>query len=124
MDEKPVTIGTPLIGGVVVTLVVVLLLCFAIGLLLRFTPLTEAYMGSYVLAAVTLGVFAGAYTASKAAHGRGLIMGLLVAGVFIVLLLLAAWLGRYGISWASFLRCAFISLLAGILGGLVGVSSR
>lgn len=121
---RRLTKWSPLWGGVIVALVAVLLLSFLLGLVLHLTPLSEAYLESYALAVVTLGVFLGAFAAAQAAQSRGLLHGAMVAAVFLFLVLAISLLGPFETSLGVFVKSGLAALVAGVLGGIVGVSWR
>ncbi|MBC7347502.1 MAG: TIGR04086 family membrane protein [Clostridia bacterium] len=121
---RRLTRWSPLWGGFLVSVAVVFFLGLILGLVLYCTPLPEHYLGSYVLAILTVGVFLGAFAAAQAAQTRGLFHGLLVALVFLLLVLGCTLFAPSTFSLAVFGRYALAVVVAGVLGGIVGVCWR
>lgn len=109
-------------AGVLVAVATALVLSLLLGLALYLTPLPEAYLESYALAILAVGVFGGGFFAARSARSYGLIHGLSVAAVVIALMVLVTWLGPFEFSPTLLTKSGLTALVAGILGGIVGVS--
>ena len=70
-----------------------------------------------------LSLLAGGFAASRRAQKKGLWHGLLLGIIFIVIFLISSTvLFHTPFSWVSFLEKSLIILLAGAIGGILGVS--
>ncbi|MDH7479434.1 MAG: TIGR04086 family membrane protein [Syntrophomonadaceae bacterium] len=114
----------PVIRGVLVGVLLSGLLGILTGLLLHLTTLPEL-SASLSITALALILFVGGLTAAYRAGGRGLLVGSEVALVFIVLMFAATLIFYPGqLAWKTAITKSIVSLLAGALGGVVGVAIR
>lgn len=114
----------PFLTGLGVSLLVSLVAGALGGLILYFTPLSEHYLGTIVLLAAILGVFSGGFTCARRAGARGLWHGAQVGlGYVAVAVVLTLTVANYPWQTGAFLSFVAYSLVAGALGGMVGVST-
>lgn len=114
----------PVLTGLGVSLIVSLAAGTLGGLILYFTPLPEYYLGTIALLAAILGVFSGGFTCARRAGARGLWHGAQVGlGYVAIAVILTLTIANYPWQTGAFLSFLAYSLIAGALGGIVGVST-
>lgn len=114
----------PVVRGVLAGVLLAGLMGILAGLLLHLTTLPELNASTGIVA-LALIMFFGGLTAAYRAGGKGLLVGSEVALVFIVLMFAVTLIFYPGqLVWKSAVIKSGISLLAGALGGVVGVAIR
>ncbi|GAV26106.1 hypothetical protein ciss_20390 [Carboxydothermus islandicus] len=82
-----------------------------------------AWWTALSFAILFISLLAGGFAASRRAQKKGLWHGLLLGIIFIIIFLIAsAVLFHTPFSWVSFFEKSLIILLAGAIGGILGVS--
>lgn len=112
-----------LLLGLLYALVVASIQAVLLGILFYATPLSEAWLPLLAMVILALAVFIGALQAARLAGSRGLWQGLGVALLFILVLL--ALSSTYGaLTFKALVQKLGLSLLAGAMGGIAGVTTR
>lgn len=108
--------------GLIWALVITIILGVLVSLLLQYTPLSESLLPNFSTFIFFICMLLGATIGARSAGCKGLIHGLAVSTLYLVLILII------GLIWspetftlAYFLKRISYSLLAGILGGFIGV---
>lgn len=94
------------------------------GVILYFTPVPEHYLGTMALLAAILGVFVGGFVYARQVGTRGLWHGAQVGlGYVVVAIIITLLVANHPWQTGTFFGFLAYSVIAGGLGGLVGVSS-
>ncbi|KKM12540.1 hypothetical protein SY88_03150 [Clostridiales bacterium PH28_bin88] len=114
----------PAVGiGVLYALGATLALSVIAGSLLHVTSLPETNLPTFSVIILLLSVFWGGTAASKTTGERGLVQGLAVGmSYFLITSIFTLALFRSHFTAGAVLQKALFSLLAGALGGVVGVT--
>lgn len=119
MNIKKIFIGTFL------SLLISLVLIFVLAIVVYFSNITERTVSSVIFAVSVVSVFFGAFILAKNITSRGLLNGLVLAGVYFAVIFLISLLvnGTVTPSVNNFLRLLSI-LAAGSLGGVLGINTN
>ena len=113
----------PILRGIAYALIVALILSVVVGALTAFTGMPESELingGVFVIS-----VFIGGAAAAKISGAKGLYYGIAVGlGVVAVIVLISAVLLPSPFSWLGVLQKIFNAVLAGAIGGAVGVALK
>ncbi len=108
------------IKGILIAAAIALVLSFLFSLLLSFTHIPESDLSLSIIFGIS--VFLGAALTAYQAGMKGLYYGLAVGiGFILFLLLVSAILTPGSPSWILFGEKSIISLIAGGIGGILGV---
>jgi|GEM_PF-1535854 len=115
---RPLLIGTAV--GVVVSVLVLMLM----ALLVQSVDVPRAAVLPLAMSAGAVGAFMGGLTTALTAGRRGLMMGALCGLVLFFLILLAGFVRFTGVSGTTAVLKAVVLVVAGGIGGLLGVLRR
>ena len=104
-----------LLYGLIVCGVILLLLTLLCAGVVYWSPLSEEILPKLAVVVDILALLAGGYTAGRINGGKGLLMGLITAGVVLLLML------PLGGAESNIIQKALYCLLAGMAGGVFGV---
>ncbi len=113
----------PILRGIVYAIIAALILSGVIGILTNLTGMPESDMintGIFVAS-----IFIGSVTAARLAGTKGLYYGISVAvGVILLILLISAIMLPEPFSWLGIAEKTLYALVAGAIGGVVGVALK
>ncbi|MGM0885040.1 MAG: TIGR04086 family membrane protein [Bacillota bacterium] len=121
---KPPLIASPLLAGVLFSIIWLAAGALLLSLLLHFTAMKESSLSTYALIVHAAASLAGGLTAGRRSESKGWyngsILGLLYAAIVIIISFLAS---DASLSWhsAALLGAA---LLTGAFGGMIGVNLK
>lgn len=115
---RPLLVGTAI--GVIVCVAALLLM----AALVRTVDVPRAAVLPLAIAAAAAGAFAGGLAAAAAAGQRGLAVGALCGLVLYLLILLAGFIRYSGVSGGTAVLKLAVLIVAGGLGGVLGVNCR
>ena len=115
---RPLLVGTAI--GVIVCVAALLLM----AALVRTVDVPRAAVLPLAIAAAAAGAFAGGLAAAAAAGQRGLAVGALCGLVLYLLILLAGFIRYSGVSGGTAVFKLAVLIVAGGLGGVLGVNCR
>lgn len=113
----------PLLLGLLYALMAALVQAVLLGVLFYFTPLSEAWLPLLAMVILALAVFWGALQAAHLAGSRGLLQGLGVVFLFTLVLLTLSFI-HGALTFKILAQKLGLSLLAGAMGGIAGVTGR
>lgn len=120
---KASLLGRPVRRGTLTALCTALLLILICALLFHFTPLSEALLPIFSLVILVISVFFGSLVGAREAGIRGLLHGLIIGAiVFIVIAILSFVIAPGSLGLLPFVKKLLACVIAGICGGMVGVS--
>lgn len=109
-----------ILKGILLATVLALLLSLLLGIVLAYTPLPESDL--YLNIIFGLSVFVASFITAHQAGTKGLYYGLAVGlGLVLVVLVLSAVLWSDSPSWLRMGEKTIIALVAGGIGGIIGV---
>jgi len=119
MSVKKIFIGTFL------SLLISLILVCILAVVVYFSNISDRTISRVIFWVSCLSVFVGAIILAKNIESRGLLNGLLVAGVYFAILLVVSMLanGKVALSMGNILRLLSI-LASGGLGGVLGINTK
>ena len=119
MSIKKIFIGT------FIALLISIILVFILAVIVYFANISDRTISAVIFAISVISVFFGGLILAKNVDNRGLVNGLLLAGVYFLALFLVSMLvnGRVAISLNNFLRLLSI-LASGGLGGVLGINTK
>lgn len=121
---KPPIIGSPLLAGVVFSIIWLAAGALLLSLMLHFSSMKESNLGTYSLVAHSISALAGGLTAGKRSERKGWYNGGLLGIIYGVIVMIVSFLAANAApSWNSVLILG-AALLAGALGGMIGVNLR
>ncbi|HEX3014977.1 MAG TPA: TIGR04086 family membrane protein [Desulfobacteria bacterium] len=110
----------PILTGILYAIIVCLILSGLIGILTSLTDLPES--GPIYTGIFAVGVFVGALIAARKGGSKGLYYGIAVAlGVVIIILTVSAVMLPSPFNWLGLGIKTVFALIAGAIGGSVGV---
>lgn len=116
-------LGRPVRRGILTALCTALLLILISALLFHFTPLSERFLPIFSLLILIVSVFFGSLVGAREAGIRGLLHGLIIGTIFfIVIAILSAIIAPGSLALLPFIKKLLACVIAGICGGMVGVS--
>ncbi|CAM4131092.1 TIGR04086 family membrane protein [Paenibacillus alkaliterrae] len=121
---RPPLIASPLLAGVLFSIIWLAAGALLLSLFLHFSEMKESSLPAYAFSIHAVSALAGGFTAGKRSESKGWyngsLLGLLYGTIIIIVSFLAS---NTSLSWhsASLLGAA---LLAGALGGMIGVNLK
>lgn len=113
----------PILKGIIYAAVTALILSGIIGILTNLTTIPESELINNVIFVVS--VFFGGLTAARIAGVKGLYYGIAVGVGFILLILIvSAIMQSDPFDWLGIAAKAFYAIVAGGIGGVVGVALK
>ena len=111
--------------GTFISLLISIILVFILAVIVYFANISDRTISAVIFAISVISVFFGGLILAKNVDNRGLVNGLLLAGVYFLALFLVSMLvnGRVAISLNNFLRLLSI-LASGGLGGVLGINTK
>jgi len=108
--------------GLAWALIISVLLSLLISLILHFTSISEAFLPSFATLIFFLSILLGSTICARHAGHKGLFHGLWVALIyFLISLILSVFFSAGPFSWAVFAKKIAYTILAGVLGGIIGI---
>jgi len=122
-DTSPSFNFSAVLKGTMLVLIVLVVLSALTGLIYYFSALSESTIPLAASVILFISIFIGSVSGARQAGCKGLFHGLVVGAIsFLLIVLLALLLLPGGIILKSLLSKLFLSLVAGVLGGIVGVA--
>lgn len=124
--EKQITLNvhvdwSAIFYGVLLALASSLALSFIAGIIFYYGGIAEIWTSAISSAIFSCSVFAGGLFTGLKAGQKGLLHGLVVGIIFILLILILTWFLPAEMNWLIFLKKVVYALIAGALGGILGV---
>lgn len=118
MSFKKIFVGTFL--SLIISLIFMCILAIAV----YFANIQDRTISSVILVLSAISVFCGAFFLARSISERGLLNGLILAGLYFAVLAIISVLvnGSISLSLSNFLRL-LSSLSAGALGGILGINT-
>lgn len=114
-----------IISGTVYALIIAVVLTIILSFIFYFTSLPEIYLNNLSLVALIISVFFGGKFAAKLAGAKGLLQGLSVGFFFLIVITVCTALFKpEQISLLAIAKKSLYIILAGGLGGVLGIPSR
>ncbi|MBH5317128.1 TIGR04086 family membrane protein [Paenibacillus sp. GSMTC-2017] len=121
---KPLLIGSPLLAGVVFSLIWLGIGALFLSFMLHFTNMKESELGTYALLVHVFSALAGGFTSGKRSERKGWYNGGTLGLFYGIIVIIVSFLAADAtLSWDSVLMLGS-ALLSGILGGVVGVNLK
>ena len=99
-----------------------ILLCALASTLIYFTGLRETLITTFSKGILFISVLTGGCSVAKARGNKGLVRGMSLGLMFFILMLIVTLLGSSShISWQGFLYTLLACLIAGGIGGILGI---
>lgn len=115
---------SPLVSGLMYSMIYMLAGTLVTSLLLVFTTLEEGSWTGLTLGIHGLAMLAGGFIAGKRSESRGWYHGSLLGAVYSLVVWLIGFLAYDGGMTEHTLYVAITAVAAGLLGGIVGVNSK
>lgn len=111
--------------GVLFAFILSILAMLVLAVVVFFADVSDRTVSTLILVLSALSVFLGAVILAKNIDSRGLLNGLLLGGIYFLVLVLVSCLAGGGISFemGNILRCVS-TLAAGMLGGVFGINMK
>lgn len=123
MLAKTSFLGRPVRRGILTALFTALLFILISAFLFHFTPVSEALLPIFSLLILVVSVFFGSLVGAREAGIRGLLHGLIIGTiVFIIIVLLSFVIAPGSMALLPLVKKLLACIIAGICGGMVGVS--
>lgn len=124
MSQRKMTGVKAIFAGAMFSIMITLLLVLIIAVIYYFTDINETVLNVLLFMVSAVSVFAGGLFSAKRSGDKGLLHGLLVSGVYLIILFAAAFAVNKQISSIyRFITMAIATGAAGMLGGIFGVNS-
>ena len=121
---KPPVIGPPLLAGVAFSLIWLAAGALLLSFMLHFGNMPESKLGTYALLVHAVSALAGGFSSGKRSERRGWYNGGLLGGIYGLLVIIVSFLAsNASVSWHSLLMLGAV-LVAGALGGMIGVNLK
>ncbi len=121
---KPPVIGPPLLAGIVFSLIWLAAGALLLSVMLHFGNMQENELGTYALLVHAASALAGGFSSGKRSERKGWYNGGLLGGIYGILIIIVSFLAENAsMSWSSLMMLGAV-LLAGALGGMVGVNLK
>lgn len=114
----------PIISGLFSCVLLAVVLSIVLGLIFFFTPMRETMFAALASVIVVVSVFWGGRVAARLAGSKGLLLGAGVGLAFFVITGIIGIIGATEILAIEIIKKLALCLIAGALGGLLGVSER
>lgn len=109
--------------GIITALSTALILILLFALLFHFTPLSESLLPLMSLLILIVSVFFGSMVGAREAGIRGLFHGLIIGSIFFIFIaIISAFIAPGTLALWALAKKLLACLLAGIVGGMIGVS--
>lgn len=110
-------------AGLIFAIFLTIILSVFIGLLFYLTPLSETFLPLTSSIILVISVFMGSLTTARRVGTKGLLLGILIAIVYLVLVAVMAFMMEIQVTSASvgFSNKVLLAVISGGLGGIVGV---
>ena len=114
-----------ILKGSIISIIITLIMLFIFALLLAYTDMRETIITPVIICTSGISILVGSMISSKNIRKQGLINGGLVGLIYITIIYLLSSIvqGNFGLNASSIIMIA-TSILAGALGGIVGVNLR
>ncbi|HCC08092.1 MAG TPA: TIGR04086 family membrane protein [Clostridiales bacterium] len=114
-----------LFKGVLLSYIVTLILLLFFSFLLTYASIDDNSIGIGIAAITIVSLFIGGFFAARNLSMNGWLSGLLVGGVYFVLLAIITFgiTNEFGFSSNS-LKLLSTALIGGVLGGIIGVNTK
>lgn len=123
MAKSSLIWGRPVRRGILTALVAALSLILICALLFHFTPLSESLLPVFSLIILIASVFLGSLVGAREAGIKGLLHGLVIGLIFFILIaILSAIIAPGSLALLVLVKKLLGCLIAGICGGMIGVS--
>lgn len=111
--------------GTFLSLLISLILVCILAVVVYFSNISDRATSGIIFAISCLSVFLGALVLAKNIESRGLLNGLVLGGVYFLILLVVSLLanGTVSLSFSNILRLLSI-LASGSLGGILGINTK
>ncbi|WP_028611799.1 TIGR04086 family membrane protein [Paenibacillus harenae] len=121
---KPPLIASPLLAGVLFSIVWLAAGALLLSLLLHFTEIKESSLSGSAFLVHAAAALAGGFTAGRRSEKKGWYHGSILGLLYGIIIIIVSFLAQNAsLSWHSFLLLG-TALLAGALGGMIGVNLR
>lgn len=122
--SKSPLIASPLLAGVIFSLIWLAAGALLLSLLLHFTSMKESNLGLYTLIVHAVSALAGGLTSGKRSERKGWYNGSILGLLYGVIVLIVSFLSsNASITWQSIILLG-AALVAGAFGGIVGVNLK
>lgn len=114
-----------ILTGAFLSLLISIILVFILAMVVYFSNISDRAVSGIIFAISCLSVFFGGLVLAKNIESRGLLNGVILAGVYFAILLAVSFLvnGTVSISPGNILRLLSI-LASGGLGGVLGINTH
>ena len=110
-------------AGIGITVMLTLILVFSA--LLALTPMADTMIPTLGYTAIIIGSLAGGFLTSRDLKTRGIVNGLASSLIILIaVLILKLILGGTGIFSIRLLLCAGVTVISGIIGGIIGINQK
>ncbi|RIX50566.1 TIGR04086 family membrane protein [Paenibacillus nanensis] len=121
---KSPIIGSPLLAGVIFSILWLAAGALLLSLLLQFSSMKESELGTYSLIVHGVSALAGGFTAGKRSERKGWYNGGMLGLIYGIMVMIISFLAANAApTWNSALLLG-AALLAGAFGGMIGVNLR
>lgn len=121
---KPHVIGPPILAGIAFSLIWLAAGALLLSFMLHFGNMQENELGTYALIVHAASALAGGFSSGRRSERKGWYNGGLLGGIYGILVIIVSFLAENAsMSWNSLLMLGAV-LLAGALGGMVGVNLK
>lgn len=121
---KAPIIGSPLLAGVVFSIIWLAAGALLLSLMLHFSSMKESELGTYSLIVHSVSALAGGFTSGKRSERKGWYNGGMLGLIYGIIVMIVSFLAANAApSWNSALILG-AALLAGAFGGMIGVNLR
>lgn len=121
---KSPIIGSPLLAGVVFSIIWLAAGALLLSLMLHFSSMKESELGTYSLIVHSVSALAGGFTSGKRSERKGWYNGGMLGLIYGIIVMIVSFLAANAApSWNSAIILG-AALLAGALGGMIGVNLR
>ncbi|MBD2870424.1 TIGR04086 family membrane protein [Paenibacillus arenilitoris] len=121
---KPPLIASPLLAGVLFSIVWLAAGALLLSLLLHFTDMKESSLPSSAFLVHSFAALAGGFTAGKRSEKKGWYHGSILGLLYGVMIMIVSFLAQNAsLTWHSALLLG-AALLAGAFGGMIGVNLK
>lgn len=116
--------SSPLLSGLLASCLTMLIITILSSLIIWMSSAEESSLGTYSFLNYLISMFIGGWTAGKKAGRKGWYYGLLLSGVYCILMWIIGFLAlNIHLSLRSFIMLA-CCMLAGCIGGMLGVNTK
>jgi len=121
---KQPNLASPLLVGAVFSLIWLAAGALVLSMLLHFTGIKEGNMNTYTLIIHAVAAFFGGAAAGKRSERKGWYNGGMLGAIYFIIIIIVSFLAaNTSLTWQSGI-IFLTALLAGALGGMIGVNLR